>query len=211
MDTLSYNGLYLSHSNHSLLKENSIEDCAERGVYILSCLNITLDSNTIMETRYGVWLFYSDDCILQNNSIAGNNGNGLYLYNSHQTLIDANEIVNNGENGILMQYSSHNNLTGNSATGNKEYGLYLYSSNWNTITYNDFTSNELGCYLEVLSKGNVFDSNECDESEIDVPPDEPDPELEWVLIILSILLIGGLFGIAYYNLLKFGKKSTHRE
>ncbi len=86
----------------------------------------------------GIYLFASNDTLIQDNIIAGNNQDGIYIHNSQKTNVLSNIIDNQEQNGILINGSTgstanKNNLTRNSIYSNKKKGISLIGNSNNNI------------------------------------------------------------------------------
>ena len=134
------------------------------GVYIQERSNVTVKNLVVRDWGKGIYLYYSDDCKLINNTVSNNNEwEGIYLWYSNSNML-ANNTVSNNYNGICLDYSSNNVLANNTVSNNKWYGIYLYYClNSNVLTNNTVSNNGDGVCLyysnnSVLTNNIVSDS-----------------------------------------------------
>jgi nitrous oxidase accessory protein NosD len=137
-------GIVLSYVTNSTVKNITISNLTSPGIYLTSYsqLNRIESSSITIPTScdfycYGIYLSYSNQNIINNNSISvgkygcgGALGRGIYLY-----------------------YSGSNNITNNNVTTGlnvESNPLYLESSNSNSITENNFN------YLSSCGEGYVI-------------------------------------------------------
>jgi len=185
-------GLYLYESYQSTVEDNTlngmplvhlegvsnqvVEEASQ--VILVRSDNITVTGLTISNISAGVQLWETNNSLILNNTVTGNNHDGIYLHKSSNNTLSGNTVnLNNdygiyldssdyntlrennvSENtkgiylwntkGICLYYSNHNNLTSNTANSNGGKGIYVYGSDYNIITKNTALENEYGVYLD---------------------------------------------------------------
>jgi parallel beta-helix repeat protein len=144
------------------------------GIYLGSNVDhCNISENNCSNNNYGIYLNFSSNNTLANNTANSNYGAncyGIYLSSSsNNTLLNNTANSNYGYTnglGIYLMDSSNNTLTNNTANsnyGNCGYGIYLSSSSNNTLTNNTANSNDgsvhgLGIYL-MDSSNNTLTNN----------------------------------------------------
>ncbi len=133
-------GLELAYSNHNTISGNTMNNNKFAGIYIESCSDNTVKTNTIEDNGYGIDLQLATDNNIEKNKI-NKNSYGIFLY-----LSDSNTILEN-----TMLYNG--------------FGVYFsHPSNSNTIYHNDFIDNGLNAmdekeninYWDNGNKGNYW-------------------------------------------------------
>ncbi len=157
-----------------IISDNVTLDCAGYkiegsgtgyGILLNGRTNVTITNCGITLFSNGIYLYYSSDNTLINNS-ASSNDYGIYLRSSIDNVLTNNTASSNNIYGIYLRSSSDNNvLTNNTASSNIFYGIYLYiSSDNNVLTNNTAYNNNYGIYLSysgasVLTDNSMFGNN----------------------------------------------------
>ena len=157
-------GVKLDSTNQSMLLENTAQDNAVSGFYILKSNENTLLSNTAYNNVYGFMLSGSSDNILTSNT-ANNNGNyGFFLSSSSGNTLTSNIANDNNKYGFNLDISSSNILTSNTANNNDD-GFRLRVSSYNKLTSNTANNNNnTGFHLKQTSIQNRLSSNRAENN-----------------------------------------------
>ena len=133
-------GLELAYSNHNTVSGNTMNNNKFAAVYLESCSDNIVKTNTIEDNGYGIDLQLANDNNIEKNKINRNNY-GILLYLSDSNTILKNTIFYNG------------------------FGIYFaHPSNSNNIYHNDFIDNSLNAkdekenvnYWDNGNKGNYW-------------------------------------------------------
>jgi len=126
-------------------------------IYLYNVTNGKLVNNTCSsDTLFGIWLYYSDNNTLFNNTFTGSYA-GIYLDFSDSNVVSDNTCTSNSE-GIRFEDSDSNVVSNNTCTSNIDIGINLdISSDLNNIQWNVFVDSPANGYD--LGTGNVFDYN----------------------------------------------------
>jgi len=133
-------GLELAYSIHNTISGNTMNNNKFAAIYLESCSDNTVKTNTIENNSYGIDLQLANNNNIEKNKINRNN------YGIIQYLSDSNTIL---ENTILFN----------------DFGIYVaHPSNSNTIYQNDFIDNGLNAkdekenvnYWDNSNKGNYW-------------------------------------------------------
>jgi parallel beta-helix repeat protein len=74
------------------------------GLFVLYSSNIAIQNNTISDNeKYGILLKYSNHSIISENIVCDNAGQAIRLYNSKNNSLSENFVFNNSKNGIYDQ------------------------------------------------------------------------------------------------------------
>ena len=126
--------IILDGNNYTLYGAGDI-----KGIDLSNRKNVTITRLTIRNFSFALWLYYS----------------------SNNTIIN-NSIINN-ECGIRISHSNYNNITRNLFINNSQYGMYLVESKKNSIIANKITNNQYGIFLlgaiESFLRNNIFENN----------------------------------------------------
>jgi len=102
----------------------------EAGIVGLECAGIRVISNnttitgcTISNNYYGIFLWYSSNSIITNNTVSDNNWDGIFLRYSSSNIITGNNVSNNNWDGIDLASSNHNTIASNTFVND---GLFVH-------------------------------------------------------------------------------------
>jgi len=99
------------------------------GIYLNRVNDCNISGNNCTMNHRGIYLYYSDNNIITDNTADLNSWYGIYLYNS-----DNNRVINNSASfnedyiGIYIRHSHGNEIIGNTADNNGWEGIRLYYS-----------------------------------------------------------------------------------
>ena len=150
----------------------------------------TIQSNTGLETGWGIQVHSSDRNVIEMNDVSGNLADGIWLhvdsdYNvirdneihsngytgmpiidgSDRNLVERNISSHNGDAGFRIE-TSHNTLLSNHANGNASYGFWVLGS-YNKLALNSACDNgSLDALQDVGTRGNVWKFNSFCTSQI---------------------------------------------
>lgn len=183
-------GIYFEHvvvnKSVSLIGQNrssTIIDGNNVGVVIdVVANNVTIKDFTIKRGFYGIFVSHSDSCLIMENDVFDHH-NAIFVYYSNDCTIDQNIAANNTERGIFITNSWNFSITDNQAYNNRYYGITAnassngliarnnaYNNSWDgigldnssniTIVGNDVTNNfHFGIYIGGSSGDNLFYDN----------------------------------------------------
>ncbi|NCO64522.1 MAG: nitrous oxide reductase family maturation protein NosD [Flavobacteriales bacterium] len=164
-------GIYLEKSSYGKVYHNKvIGDAVEEynsgnGIQLWYSNHIEIEHNYVEHVRDGIYLEFSDDCIIKNNVSAKNLRYGLHFMFSNNDMYQDNTFENNGA-GVAVMFSKkikmyHNTFKEN--WGAASYGLLLKEINDAEIKGNTFEQNTIGINIEgsnrITYKNNHFISN----------------------------------------------------
>ncbi len=160
------NGLEI-HSNNNTIANNIITDCFYSGIVVFESSDNLIINNVFEYLGSAVTMWNSKRIELSNNRIQNNSFYGLNIYYSTGCIIDDNIIKNNGYNGIHFEQSSSNVVVNNEIISNSENGIYFLSScTDNIVISNDILYSTLkGLYLVDSNNNLIYHNNFVDNSE----------------------------------------------
>jgi parallel beta-helix repeat protein len=166
-DDHDYNiwGICLSHSDHNIIRNNTINYHWESGITLSDSNYNIIVKNTISYTAWGIALDYSNKNNFKGNIVSFNEYEGFDLFNSSNNIIQHNEIGYNNGTGIYIFEGSKNNIINNNIILNKNYGIEITSNGFiwnlfispelhrtasvcNTVSYNNFINNTKNACFE---------------------------------------------------------------
>lgn len=164
-------GIYLEKSqNGRVFHNNIIGDAVEEfnsgnGIQLWYCQNIEIEQNIVQHVRDGIYLEFSDDIIIKNNTSSNNVRYGLHFMFSNDDVYENNVFENNGS-GVAVMFSKkikmHNNVFKKN-WGTASFGLLLKEINDAEIIGNTFEENTIGINIEgsnrIVYENNRFVKN----------------------------------------------------
>jgi len=139
--------IYLEDKSDIVINNNTGQ------VILISCSNITVKNNELLNICSGILLSNTDNCLVMENTIVSNSRGGIYLLNSNGNNISTNTLSENYM-GIVINSSYSNTITGNNITNSKQESIYLLESYNNYIFENNFLNNK-GLTLEFSYNNNI--------------------------------------------------------
>ena len=164
-------GIYIEKSHHGKVFHNKvIGDAVEEynsgnGIQLWHSNHIEIEHNYVEHVRDGIYLEFSDDCVIKNNVSALNVRYGLHFMFSNDDVYQDNTFENNGA-GVAVMFSKkikmYNNIFKEN-WGTASYGMLLKEINDSEIIGNTFEENTIGINIEgsnrIIYKNNNFINN----------------------------------------------------
>ena len=164
-------GIYIEKSHHGKVFNNKvIGDAIEEynsgnGIQLWYSHHIEIENNYVEHVRDGIYLEFSDDCLIKNNVSTLNIRYGLHFMFSNDDTYQDNIFENNGA-GVAVMFSKkikmYNNIFKEN-WGTASYGMLLKEINDAEIIGNTFEENTVGINIEgsnrIIYKHNNFRSN----------------------------------------------------
>lgn len=164
-------GIYIEKSSYGNVYHNKIvgdavqEYNSGNGIQLWYSNHINIEHNYVEHVRDGIYLEFSDDCIIKNNVSAENLRYGLHFMFSHRDVYRDNTFENNGA-GVAVMFSKNIKMLNNTFKenwGTASYGMLLKEINDAEIIGNTFEENTVGINIEgsnrVTYKNNNFINN----------------------------------------------------
>lgn len=164
-------GIYLEKSqNGRVFHNNIIGDAVEEfnsgnGIQLWYCQNIEVEQNIIQHVRDGIYLEFSDNITIINNTSSNNVRYGLHFMFSNDDVYEHNIFENNGA-GVAVMFSKKIKMLKNTFKknwGTASFGLLLKEINDAEISGNTFEENTIGINIEgsnrIVYKNNGFIKN----------------------------------------------------
>ena len=164
-------GIYLEKSRDGKVFHNKIIGDAKdeynsgNGIQLWYSKNIEIEHNYIQHVRDGIYLEFSDDCIIKNNVSANNLRYGLHFMFSNNDIYQDNTFEKNGA-GVAVMFSKKIKMLNNifkENWGAASYGMLLKEINDAEIIGNTFEENTIGINIEgsnrIVYKNNNFINN----------------------------------------------------
>lgn len=164
-------GIYIEKSQHGKVYNNKIfgkavkEYNSGNGIQLWYSNHIEIEHNYIEHVRDGIYLEFSDDCLIKNNVSAKNLRYGLHFMFSNDDIYQDNTFENNGA-GVAVMFSKKIKMLNNTFKenwGTASYGMLLKEINDAEIIGNTFKENTIGINIEgsnrIIYKNNNFINN----------------------------------------------------
>jgi len=164
-------GIYIEKSHHGKVFHNKvIGDAVEEynsgnGIQLWHSNHIEIEHNYVEHVRDGIYLEFSDDCVIKNNVSALNVRYGLHFMFSNDDIYESNTFEKNGA-GVAVMFSKHIKMYNNifkENWGTASYGMLLKEINDSEIIGNTFEENTIGINIEgsnrIIYKNNNFKNN----------------------------------------------------
>lgn len=145
-----------SHGN--LVSNCEISVSGGYGIYLFQSNNNVLDNNYIANNYAGISVLSSANNVLNNNNFLNNTDKSISLiYSNNNTL--SNNSITYSIHGMFFKGANSNNLFNNICTNNLYYGIILYTSEQNIIFNNTFSNNNIvGIYLSASSNNSLTET-----------------------------------------------------
>lgn len=162
-----YFGIYLGFSQQCVIRNNHVEGNAVsefssgNAIHLWNCRGITIDSNRAIRHRDGIYLEFSDDCLIENNLSEENIRYGLHFMFSDNDIYRHN-IFRENQAGVAVMYSHDITMTGNEFSHNwgaASYGLLLKEIKDSKIFKNKLSENTTGIYAEGCVRIHIENNN----------------------------------------------------
>ncbi|EAR02373.1 nitrous oxide reductase family maturation protein NosD [Maribacter sp. HTCC2170] len=149
-------GIYLEKSKDGrVFHNNIIGDAVEEynsgnGIQLWYCQNIEVEQNIVQHVRDGIYLEFSDDITIKNNTSSNNVRYGLHFMFSNDDVYENNLFENNGA-GVAVMFSKKIKMLNNvfkKNWGTASFGLLLKEINDAEIRGNTFEENTIGINIE---------------------------------------------------------------
>lgn len=164
-------GIYIEKSSYGKLFHNKIigdavqEYNSGNGIQLWYSNHIEIENNYIEQVRDGIYLEFSDDCLIKNNVSTKNLRYGLHFMFSNDDVYQDNTFENNGA-GVAVMFSKNIKMLNNTFKenwGTASYGMLLKEINDAEIIGNTFYENTIGINIEgsnrIIYKNNNFMNN----------------------------------------------------
>jgi parallel beta-helix repeat protein len=140
----------------------------------INARGVNISGFVVQNGERGIWLEDSTACVIANNTVFNNRGqgspntvihegHGIGLTSSSNCIIANNTVLSNSAYGIALFQADNNVIRGNRCDQNRDYQIILGSSSCNnTITENTLSGSVYGhgIYIFTRSNNNVVTKNE---------------------------------------------------
>lgn len=151
-----FQGFKIQHSSVS-----SLEDVA--GIKIINANNIIVRNNILNDTFFGIYSQYSQNCLIENNTITSNrkfeqeSANGIHCWKSDSIRIINNRISGHRD-GIYLEFVTNSLIWRNISSKNIRYGLHFMFSHNDSYISNIFKSNGAGVAVMFTKRVKMFNN-----------------------------------------------------
>ncbi len=155
--------VYLAKSANCSITNNYIKGIKKRetnsgnGIHLWYCKNITVENNTVLNHRDGIYFEFVRHGKINNNFSKGNLRYGLHFMFSDSCEYRKNTFEENGA-GVAVMYTKNVLMEENIFKlnwGSASYGILLKEISDSKISNNIFNENSIGIYMEGCSRVKV--------------------------------------------------------
>ena len=163
--TVDQTGLMINPISYPRLDELILVNCTDvtvenlqlnwscDGIHIVGAKNSTVTNSDVVGTTNGVWIQFSSDCTIFNNTLEENGGNDINVEYSCGIRIADNNITETDDSTMIRVYGSNNftiagNGLDNPISSGTPTAIDVESSNGNNITSN-FQTQTAGMVLPI--------------------------------------------------------------
>lgn len=157
-------GIYLEKARDGVVYHNRIiGDAVEEfnsgnGIQLWYCKNVRVEKNIVQHVRDGIYLEFSDEITIKDNSSTNNVRYGLHFMFSNNDGYENNLFENNGA-GVAVMFSKNIRMGNNvfrKNWGTASFGLLLKEINDAEIAGNTFEENTIGISIEGSNRINYL-------------------------------------------------------
>lgn len=148
---------------NNIIYNNTMSNNVRYGMRLININRNYISHNSIHATTtgeqwYGIYLYGSDNVVINNNNIFNNTEHGIVINDDcDYNIINENNITNNNQNGIFFDtntpYCSNNVISNNKITNNILRGIYVQKGVNNSF-FNNVFNNPLGINALDYGTGN---------------------------------------------------------
>jgi nitrous oxidase accessory protein len=156
-------GIYFKNARDCIIRNNYIEGEAKdefssgNAIHLWYSKNITVEGNTCLQHRDGIYLEFVENSIIRNNHSERNLRYGLhFMFSNHDSYLE-NVFRDNGA-GVAVMFSHHIAMKDNHFEhnwGSSSYGLLLKDITDGELTGNTFDKNTVGIYGDGANRMNI--------------------------------------------------------
>lgn len=137
LDTMSAGMSIGGSSVDSKVRDNTISDVSDYGLYIYVGQTEIRNNSVILSGGDGIYLVDADKQQVIDNTITNSRRNGITLVESRESLVSNNRVSNSGGSGIWVEQVTNSTIRGNTANVNADNGMVITNfSTGNTIRNN---------------------------------------------------------------------------
>lgn len=153
------NGIHLWNSRDCLIESNTITESRD-GMYFSFTNDTIVRANRITKVRYGLHYMYSDQNRFEGNSFSDNVSGAAIMYSKGLVVRGNRFFANHGSRayGMLLNSVDNTRFESNVMDSNT-VGIFLENNNSNTFVGNRISNNYIGVRMNSSSYDNVFTEN----------------------------------------------------
>ncbi len=122
---INYNGIFINNAGYGIIESSTIWDNVY-GIYLKDSAFIQIISNRVYKNSYsGIILFKSALVTIENNTVTSNFGSGITISESAGVLVIDNFVEDNVGSGIISGSSTYLTIYNNVAHSNRQAGITI--------------------------------------------------------------------------------------
>lgn len=153
------NGIHLWNSRDGIIESNTITESRD-GMYFSFTNQTTVRANQISGVRYGLHYMYSDENRFEGNTFSDNVSGAAIMYSKNLVVRGNRFFSNHGSRAYGMLLNSvDNTLFEANVMDSNTVGIFLENNNHNTFIGNRISHNYIGVRMNSSSYNNAFSAN----------------------------------------------------
>ncbi len=155
-DKVVVDGFKIQHSGYATLNDPG-------GIKVYDSRYVFITNNILDDNFFGIYLQYSQLCVIKNNRIAAYGveeqqiGNGIHCWKSDSLQIIGNKVTGHRD-GIYFEFVTNSLIWRNVSYNNIRYGLHFMFSNNDAYITNVFKGNGAGVAVMFTHKVKMFNN-----------------------------------------------------
>jgi parallel beta-helix repeat protein len=135
-------------SSYDDILERNITSLNSGGIFLDKVDNVTVKNLLIKDSKTGIYLEQSTNCVIANNTIVGTHAlisqlqvtSGIFVWGGSNNVITGNALENN-ENGLYICYDSKNTVFRNTIINSTSSAIFIWNASGNILYCNNFIDN----------------------------------------------------------------------
>ncbi len=124
-------------------------------IILIDCIDVELYNQNCSNTYYGVFIRWSDECMIYDSIMKNCKAHGIYVEDCTDSHFENVTLSHNDNQGLYMRFCDTMELFDITASNNVQSGIYLVESTSVTISGGKFSENTHGIHLQDSGSANI--------------------------------------------------------